>query len=337
MEKPKMGNILQSAENDFISGIRVLLVEARQSVVKQVNATMIKTYYEIGRRIVEQEQQGKEVANYGDYILVRLSESLSGSFGKGFSKRNLELMRQFYLTYRIAKSPISQSLSWTHYIRLMRISDPDERCFYEIEAANNNWSVRELNRQFDSALYQRLALSRDKEAVKELAIKGQTIEKPEDILKDPYVLEFTGLPELPQYTESKLEQRLIDELQTFLLELGKGFSFVGRQQRITIDEDHYFVDLVFYNRFLRAFVLVDLKIGQLKHQDLGQMQMYVHYYDRFVKMPDENKTIGIILCRDKKDALVEITLPDETNPIFASKYQTVLPNKEELKALIEKR
>lgn len=332
-----MGNILQSAENDFISGIRVLLVEARQSVVKQVNATMIKTYYEIGRRIVEQEQQGKEVANYGDYILVRLSESLSGSFGKGFSKRNLELMRQFYLTYRIAKSPISQSLSWTHYIRLMRISDPDERRFYEIEAANNNWSVRELNRQFDSALYQRLALSRDKEAVKELAIKGQTIEKPEDILKDPYVLEFTGLPELPQYTESKLEQRLIDELQTFLLELGKGFSFVGRQQRITIDEDHYFVDLVFYNRFLRAFVLVDLKIGQLKHQDLGQMQMYVHYYDRFVKMPDENKTIGIILCRDKKDALVEITLPDETNPIFASKYQTVLPNKEELKALIEKR
>ena len=237
-----MGNILQSAENDFISGIRVLLVEARQSVVKQVNATMIKTYYEIGRRIVEQEQQGKEVANYGDYILVRLSESLSGSFGKGFSKRNLELMRQFYLTYRIAKSPISQSLSWTHYIRLMRISDPDERRFYEIEAANNNWSVRELNRQFDSALYQRLALSRDKEAVKELAIKGQTIEKPEDILKDPYVLEFTGLPELPQYTESKLEQRLIDELQTFLLELGKGFSFVGRQQRITIDEDHYFVD-----------------------------------------------------------------------------------------------
>lgn len=332
-----MGNILQSAENDFISGIRVLLVEARQSVVKQVNATMIKTYYEIGRRIVEQEQQGKEVANYGDYILVRLSESLSGSFGKGFSKRNLELMRQFYLTYRIAKSPISQSLSWTHYIRLMRISDPDERRFYEIEAANNNWSVRELNRQFDSALYQRLALSRDKEAVKELAIKGQTIEKPEDILKDPYVLEFTGLPELPQYTESKLEQRLIDELQTFLLELGKGFSFVVRQQRITIDEDHYFVDLVFYNRFLRAFVLVDLKIGQLKHQDLGQMQMYVHYYDRFVKMPDENKTIGIILCRDKKDALVEITLPDETNPIFASKYQTVLPNKEELKALIEKR
>lgn len=328
---------IQNTENVFISGIRDLLVEARNSVVKQVNATMVKTYYEIGRRIVEQEQQGKDVANYGDYLLVRLSESLSGSFGKGFSKRNLELMRQFYLTYKIAKSPISQSLSWTHYIRLMRISDPDERRFYEIETENNNWSVRELNRQFDSALYQRLLLSRDKDAVKELSVKGQIVERPEDILKDPYVLEFTGLPELPQYTESRLEQRLIDELQTFLLELGKGFTFVGRQQRITIEEDHYYVDLVFYNRYLKAFVLVDLKIGQLKHQDLGQMQMYVHYYDRFVKMPDENKTIGIILCRDKKDALVEITLPDETNPIFASKYQTVLPNKEELKSLIEKK
>lgn len=328
---------IQNTENVFISGIRDLLVEARNSVVKQVNATMVKTYYEIGRRIVEQEQQGKDVANYGDYLLVRLSESLSGSFGKGFSKRNLELMRQFYLTYKIAKSPISQSLSWTHYIRLMRISDPDERRFYEIETVNNNWSVRELNRQFDSALYQRLLLSRDKDAVKELSVKGQIVERPEDILKDPYVLEFTGLPELPQYTESRLEQRLIDELQTFLLELGKGFTFVGRQQRITIEEDHYYVDLVFYNRYLKAFVLVDLKIGQLKHQDLGQMQMYVHYYDRFVKMPDENKTIGIILCRDKKDALVEITLPDETNPIFASKYQTVLPNKEELKSLIEKK
>ena len=328
---------IQRGESEFISGIRELLIEARKSVVRQVNTTMLTTYYEIGRRIVEQEQQGKEDANYGEYILVRLSKSLSGSFGRGFSKRNLELMRQFYLTYRIAKSPISQSLSWTHYIRLIRISDPDERSFYEIEAAENNWSVRELNRQFDSALFQRLALSRDKDAVKQLATKGQIVEKPQDILKDPYVLEFTGLPELPQYSESKLEQRLIDELQSFLLESGKGFSFVGRQQRITIDEDHYFVDLVFYNRFLRSFVLVDLKIGQLKHQDLGQMQMYVHYYDRFVKLPDENKTIGIILCRDKKEALVEITLPDETNPIFASKYQTVLPNKEELKALIEKK
>ena len=219
---------------------------------------MLMTYFEIGRRIVEQEQNGESQADYWQYLLVRLSESLSGRFGKGFSKRNLELMRQFYLTYKIAKSTISQSLSWTHHIRLMRISDLKERAFYEIEAANNNWSVKELNRQFDSALYQRLALSRDKEKILELSKKGLVIEKPEDILKDPYILEFTGLKGLPEYSESKLEQSLIDELQSFLLELGKGFTFVGRQQRITIDEDHYFVDLVFYNRLLRAFVLVDL-------------------------------------------------------------------------------
>lgn len=324
-------------ESSFIDGIGELLEAARSSVVKQVNTTMLMTYFEIGRRIVEREQMGASQADYGQYLLVRLSESLSGRFGKGFSKRNLELMRQFYQTYKIAKSSISQSLSWTHYIRLMRISDPKERVFYEIEAANNNWSVKELNRQFDSALYQRLALSRDKDKILELSKKGQVVERPEDILKDPYILEFTGLKELPEYSESKLEQSLIDELQSFLLELGKGFTFVGRQQRITIDEDHFFVDLVFYNRLLRAFVLVDLKIGQLKHQDLGQMQMYVHYYDRCVKLPDENKTIGIVLCRDKKDALVEMTLPDESNPIFASKYQTVLPDKDEFKALLEKK
>lgn len=324
-------------ESSFIDGIGELLEAARSSVVKQVNTTMLMTYFEIGRRIVEREQMGASQADYGQYLLVRLSESLSGRFWKGFSKRNLELMRQFYQTYKIAKSSISQSLSWTHYIRLMRISDPKERVFYEIEAANNNWSVKELNRQFDSALYQRLALSRDKDKILELSKKGQVVERPEDILKDPYILEFTGLKELPEYSESKLEQSLIDELQSFLLELGKGFTFVGRQQRITIDEDHFFVDLVFYNRLLRAFVLVDLKIGQLKHQDLGQMQMYVHYYDRCVKLPDENKTIGIVLCRDKKDALVEMTLPDESNPIFASKYQTVLPDKDEFKALLEKK
>lgn len=324
-------------ESSFIDGIGELLEAARSSVVKQVNTTMLMTYFEIGRRIVEREQMGASQADYGQYLLVRLSESLSGRFGKGFSKRNLELMRQFYQTYKIAKSSISQSLSWTHYIRLMRISDTKERAFYEIEAANNNWSVKELNRQFDSALYQRLALSRDKDKILELSKKGQVVERPEDILKDPYILEFTGLKELPEYSESKLEQSLIDELQSFLLELGKGFTFVGRQQRITIDEDHFFVDLVFYNRLLRAFVLVDLKIGQLKHQDLGQMQMYVHYYDRCVKLPDENKTIGIVLCRDKKDALVEMTLPDESNPIFASKYQTVLPDKDEFKALLEKK
>lgn len=227
------------------------------------------------------------------------------------------------------------TLSWSHYLKLMRIENPDERHFYEIEATENNWSLRELQRQFDSSLYERLALSRDKEGVKSLAQKGQMVEKPEDMIKDPYVLEFIGLPELPQYSESELEQRLIDHLQTFLLELGKGFTFVGRQVRFTFDEQHFRVDLVFYNRLLRAFVLIDLKRGTLKHQDLGQMQMYVNYYDRFVKTEDENPTIGILLCTDKSDAMVEITLPKDNSQIFASKYQTYLPSKEELQRLIE--
>ena len=217
----------------------------------------------------------------------------------------------------------------------MRIDDPEERHFYEIECSQNGWSVREMNRQIDSALYQRLALSRDKEQIKNLALKGQIIEKPEDVLKDPYILEFTGLPELPIYSETELEQALINKLQTFLLELGKGFTFVGRQVRFTFDDEHFRVDLVFYNRLLRCFILIDLKIGKLKHQDLGQMQMYVNYYDRYVKLDDENKTIGIILCRDKKDTLVEITLPKDNSQIFASRYKTVLPSKEALKQLIE--
>lgn len=327
---------LQNIEKEFIEEIKLLLAEARRQVVHQVNATMLMTYFEIGHRIVEQEQKGEVQAKYGDYLILELSKSLMASFGKGFSKRNLELMRQFYLKYKIAKSVISQSLSWTHYIRLMRIEDDAERRFYEIECAANHWSIRELNRQFDSALYQRLSLSRDKEEVIALSQKGQIIEKPEDALKDPYILEFTGLPELPSYSESQLEQALIDKLQAFLLELGKGFTFVGRQVRITLDDDHYRIDLVFYNRLLRCFVLIDLKIGQLKHQDLGQMQMYVHYYDRYVKLDDENKTIGIVLCRDKKDTLVEITLPEGQNQIFASRYQTILPSKEELSKLIKK-
>lgn len=327
---------LQSTEKDFIEGIKTLLKEARKQVVRQVNTTMLMVYFEIGQRIVEQEQKGEMQAKYGDYLMLQLSESLSTSFGKGYSKRNLELMRQFYLKYKNAKSLISHSLSWTHYIRLMRIEDDAERRFYEIECEANQWSIRELNRQFDSALYQRLSLSRDKEKVMELSEKGQIIENPEDALKDPYVLEFTGLPELPSYSESQLEQALIDKLQSFLLELGKGFTFVGRQVRITLDEEHYRVDLVFYNRLLRCFILIDLKIGQLKHQDLGQMQMYVHYYDRYVKLDDENKTIGIVLCRDKKDTLVEITLPEGQNQIYASRYQTILPSKEELSKLIKK-
>lgn len=323
--------------------IEKLIHEARKRTIAVVNTTMVYTYYEVGRMIVEDEQQGEQRAEYGTELLKHLSEQLSNKFGKGFSAQNLANMRQFYLTY--SKDNIFQTvsresengftLSWSHYLKLMRISNPEERRFYEIEAKDNNWSLRELQRQFDSSLYERLALSRDKEGVKALAHEGQVIDTPKDIVKDPYVLEFIGLPELPQYNESELEQRLIDNLQTFLLELGKGFTFVGRQVRFTFDEQHFRVDLVFYNRLLRAFVLIDLKRGTLKHQDLGQMLMYVNYYDRFVKEVDENPTIGILLCTDKSDAMVEITLPENNNQIFASKYQTILPSKEALKKLIE--
>jgi predicted nuclease of restriction endonuclease-like (RecB) superfamily len=322
---------------DLYSKIAELLQNARQKVVYAVNQTMVYTYYEIGRMIVEDEQQGKERAEYGKQVLKELSGRLTTEFGKGFSVQNLENMRKFYILYtspeksqsliRISDSNTAM-LSWTHYLVLIRIDNKSERSFYEIEAQKNNWSVRELRRQCDSALYERLALSRDKEGVKQLAEKGQLIEKPIDFLKDPYILEFLGLPEQHKYSESELEQVLIDKLEHFLLELGKGFTFVSRQFRITIDESHFHVDLVFYNRLLKCFVLIDLKIGKLTHQDIGQMQMYVNYHDRFIKLPDENKTVGIILCCDKSETLVNITLPEDNDQIFASRYKTVLPDKQ---------
>lgn len=326
---------VQQPFNSFIEQNKQLLRQAQQNVVRSVNAIMVQTYFELGRRIVEEEQNGSAEAKYGEFLMQNLSEALTNEFGKGYSKRNLELMRKFYLTYRFAKSPISQTLTWTHYLTLMRIENESERSFYEIEADKNNWSVRELKRQVDSELYARLVLSRDTTKVKELSEKGLIIEQPQDVIKDPYVLEFLGLPELNTFFESELEEEIINKLEHFLLELGNGFTFVGRQVRFTFDEEHFRVDLVFYNRILKCFVLIDLKIGKLKHQDLGQMQMYVNYYDRFVKLDDENNTIGIILCKDKKDTMVEITLPENNNQIFASKYKLVLPTKEEFKKLIE--
>ena len=278
-----------------------------------------------------------------------LSTKLTEEFGRGFSVTNLQQMKNFYVVYGKQQTPSVKSsnsnnllqehenlnLSWSHYLLLMRIDNPDERKFYEIEVVENNWSLRELQRQFDSALYERLVLSRDIKGVKELSKKGQIIEKAKDSLKDPYILEFIGLPENNKYSENELEQKIIDKLEHFLLELGKGYTFVGRQVRFTFDEEHFRVDLVFYNRLLRCFVVIDLKIGKLTHQDIGQMQMYVNYYDRFVKLETENKTIGIILCKDKKGTLVEITLPENNEQIFASKYQTILPSKKELKQLID--
>ncbi len=321
--------------------VKELLSYARAYIAHNTNHAIVRTYFEIGKMIVVEEQQGKERAEYGKGLLIELSKGLTKEFGKGYTVRNLELMRMFYLTYLPkSKSVISKSsrteftLSWTHYILLMRIEDKSERQFYEIEAKENNWSVRELQRQIDSALYERLALSRNKKKVKELGSKGHVITKPEDLFKEPYVLEFLGLKESASYSESRLESAIIEKLEHFLLELGKGFTFVARQQRIAFDESRFYVDLVFYNRLLRCFVLIDLKIGELKHQDLGQMQMYVNFYDREIKLSDENNTIGLILCKDKKDAIVEYTLPNDNNQVFARKYKTILPSKKKLQLLL---
>lgn len=305
----------------FLQKVSNILEEARKSVKTAVNLSMVYSYYEVGRIIVEEEQNGQEKAGYGKYILKELSQYLTANLGKGFSVTNLKQMRQFYLVYskdqigqtlsdqfpELRKNPSGRQfyLSWSHYLQLMRIDNIDERHFYEIEAVQNDWSLAELKRQFNSALFERLALSKNKVEMLKMAQKGQIINNPQDLVKDPYVLEFLGLEQLPDYSETVLESKIIDELQKFLLELGKGFTFVGRQVRFTFEEEHFRVDLVFYNRLLRCFVLFDLKIGELKHQDIGQMQMYVNYYDRKVKFEDENKTIGIILCKDELTRILE--------------------------------
>ena len=335
-----------TATNELAQRISLLLTEARGRIVQSVNHTMVMTYYEIGRMIIHEEQNGNERADYGKQLTKMLSIKLTADFGKGFSQRNLEQMRQFYLVYSKAQTLSAEfedenkavkkfQLSWSHYLKLMRIDDVNERNFYEIESYKNNWSLRELERQYNTALFTRLSLSRNGSQVLRLAKEGQLLQKPQDAIKDPYILEFIGLPEQSLYSESELEQKLIEKLEHFMLELGNGFTFVARQQRISFDEKHFRIDLVFYNRILRCFVLIDLKIGELKHQDIGQMQMYVNYYDRKMRLPDENKTIGIILCQDKSEAVVEFTLPENNQQIFASKYMTVLPSKESLAKIIK--
>ncbi len=342
----------------LVKEIRELVQSARRAASRNVNTLQVATNFEIGRRIVEYEQQGSKRAEYGERIVRELSHRLTKELGRGFSKRNLEYIRRFYLEYRNltpqiaqtlsaqlpAKTPVETpigqtlsaqftppfTLSWSHYIFLMNIDNLNERRFYEIESWQNNWSLSELKRQFNTGIYERLALSRDKKGVRALAQKGHIIEKPEDVLKNPYVLEFLGLDEKTHYSENEIESAIIDKLETFLLELGKGFLFESRQKRFTFDSENFFVDLVFYNRILRCYVLIDLKIGKLTHENLGQMQMYVNYYNREVKLKDENPTIGMILCKTKNDALVKLTLPENAN-IYASQYQLYLPSKEELK------
>ena len=344
-------NDVITIDKSFFENVSNVLDKARKNAKTAVNLSMVYAYYEIGKIIVEEEQKGKQRAAYGTQLVNELSVYLTKMYGKGFSVGNLKNIRQFYRVYstdQIGETVFSQFenlpmvdtgrrffLSWSHYLKLMRITNIDERHFYEIESVKNDWSLSELKRQYDSSLYERLAFSTDKDKVYRLALEGQTFENPQDVIKDPYVLEFLGLKELPEYSESELESRIIDNLQQFLLELGRGFAFIGRQVRFTFDEEHFMVDLVFYNRLLRCFVLFDLKIGELKHQDIGQMQMYVNSYDRKVKLPDENPTIGIVLCKDKNNAVVEMTLPEDNSQIFASKYETVLPSKEALQKLLE--
>lgn len=320
--------------------IREVIEESRKSIVRQVNTTMVFTYFHIGKIIVENEQGGGERAGYAKQTLLNLSIKLNEQFGKGYSVDNLESMRLFYLEYGNSETTSRNSenpfqLSWSHYVQLLKIKDVKERNFYEVETLSNNWSVRELKRQYHSSLFERLMLSKDKNEIKNLAKNGQLLESPIDAMKSPYVLEFLGLKEENQYSENDLETAIINKLEQFMLELGKGFLFEARQKRITLDGDHYYVDLSFYNRLLKCFVLIDLKIGKLTHQDIGQMQMYVNYHDRKLKLPEENPTIGIILCKEENKAVVEFTLPEGNKQIFAKEYKLYLPSKDDLRKQLE--
>jgi len=339
MDKKELVPIKQDNETVFYKQVADLLAVARKYAKQQIDNTIVMTYYEIGRMIVEREQQGQKRAQYNAKLIEGLSEYLTGRYGKGFSVVNLKSIRKFYQVYspsiqqtwspQIQKGQTLSAqfkLTWSHYQLLMRIENDAARRFYELETVNQQWSVRQLQRQAGSSLYERLALSRDKDKIMALANEGQIVEKPRDLFKTPYVLEFTGLEERPEYSESELEQALIDNLQKFLLELGKGFLFEARQKRFSFEEKSFYVDLVFYNRLLRCYVLIDLKTGELKHQDLGQMQMYVHYFDRYVKNKEEHPTVGILLCQEKDDAIVELTLPEKEN-IYASEYRLYLPDK----------
>lgn len=313
----------------FISDIRTIILSARESAIRSVDSVRVQMYWELGERIFIEEQKGQDRAEYGAYLLQNIATEIEKEFGSGFSVRQLERARQFYRTYPIASAVRSQ-LNWYQYRLLIQIDDKDKREYYELEAANNNWTGRELERQINSGLYERLLLSNDKKAVLEIARKERIPESPTEIIKDPMVLEFLGLRPEATYYEKDLERALITNLQAFLLELGNGFSFVARQKRILLEDDEFFADLVFYNRLLRCFVVIELKTHKITHEDIGQLQMYVNYYDRNEKAPDENPTIGILLCADKNDTLVKYTLPENNNTIMASKYQLYLPTEKQL-------
>jgi predicted nuclease of restriction endonuclease-like (RecB) superfamily len=310
--------------------ITAIIETTRNRVQSVVDCEMVRAYWEIGREIVEDEQKGERRAEYGKALIQNLAIELTQRHGKGFTESNLLAMRRFYLSFPIQHA-LRAELSWTHYRQLLKIEEPQKRSFYEVECANSSWSTRELERQMNSMLFERLALSLDKEGVMALSREGQILREPSDMVKDPYVLEFLGLPQSNLLYEKELESALLEHLQKFLLELGKGFSFVARQKRITLDGDHFFIDLVFYNYILKCFVLIDLKIGKLTHQDLGQMQMYVNYYTREMMNEGDNPPIGILLCETKSNAVVRYTLPEGDQQIFASRYKLYLPTEDELR------
>ncbi|WP_299671741.1 PDDEXK nuclease domain-containing protein [uncultured Polaribacter sp.] len=313
----------------FINAIREIIVNAQKHAVTAIQQQRVLMYWHIGHHIVEEEQQGKTRADYGSELIKTLSKELTKDFGSGFSFRQLNFCRQFFIAFPIMNALRSQ-LNWTQYRLLLRIESEDKRTYYIEESCNNNWSARQLERQINSQLYERLLLSNDKEKVLAIAKKEAIVEHPKDIIKDPMVLEFLGLQPQASYYEKDLEQLLISNIQSFLLELGNGFSFVSRQKRIQIEDDEYFVDLVFYNRLLKCFVIIEIKTHKLTHQDLGQLQMYVNYYDRTEKQQEENNTIGILLCTDKNNTMVEFALPEKNATILASQYQLYLPKKEEI-------
>ena len=313
----------------FYTEIRQIIEAARTNAIRSVDFSRVQMYWLLGKRIFEEEQQGKDRADYGTYLIRNLAEELIPTYGSGFSVRQLEQSRRFYRMYPIANALRSQ-LNWTQYRLLIQIEDPCKREYYELESVNNAWTARETERQINAMLYERLLLSNDKESVLAIARKERIPESPTEIIKDPMVLEFLGLHREASYYEKDLEGAILSHLTDFLLEMGKGFSFVARQKRLLLEDDEFFADLVLYNRLLRCFVVIELKTGTLTHQDLGQLQMYVNYYDRVEKLPEENPTIGILLCSAKNDTVVKMTLPEDNQTILTSEYQIYLPTTAQL-------
>ncbi len=314
---------------DLFQKVREILEAAHLRVARSVNSEMVQAYWHIGQAIVEQEQHGKRRADYGEGLIKSLAKRLTDEGLRGFQKRNLWRMRDFYLKFPKVNALRSQ-LSWTHYRLLLKVESDAAREFYETETVAASWPTRELERQINSFFFERTAVSIEKRKMLEKGRETSEKYNPQDLIKDPFVLEFLGIKDVPELTESHLEQALLDHIQEFLLEIGKGFCFVGRQVRITIDGDHFYIDLVLYNRLLRCFVVIDLKLGKLNHQDLGQMMLYTNYYTREMLEDWENPTIGLLLCADKNDAVVRFTLPEDEKQIFASRYRLYLPTEEEI-------